>query len=245
MVLIEHLEQPVADEWGRNIEQDVNSARRDANPTTCGGTPRSSSIVLEVFHSRYDVSRVAYDCSASEQSFSLRGQLLIASPSLADGTFDHSVIILSQHNASDGAAGAIINHGTETTVGELLPEPEFKALRKLTVYHGGPLATDELTFSSFSWSDTDGLRYRPRISAEAAAKLIGMPGQIVRACIGHSAWSPGQLENELTRNTWIPLKPDHTLLSRAHDLSLWNELLKDISPYHHLLSQAPQNPFLN
>jgi putative transcriptional regulator len=188
---------------------------------------------------------VAYDSSASEQSFSLRGQLLIASPSLADGTFDHSVIILSQHTATDGAAGAIINHKTETTVGELLPEPEFKALRKLPVHHGGPLATDELTFSSFSWSDNDGLRYRPRISAEAAAKLIDMPGQIVRACIGHSAWSPGQLENELTRNTWIPLKPDHTLLSRAHDLSLWNELLKDISPYHHLLSQAPQNPFLN
>jgi putative transcriptional regulator len=188
---------------------------------------------------------VPYDSSASEQSFSLRGQLLIASPSLADGTFDHSVIILSQHTATDGAAGAIINHRTETTVGELLPEPEFKALRKLPVHHGGPLATDELTFSSFSWSETDGLRYRPRISAETAAKLVGKPGEIVRACIGHSAWSPGQLEDELTRNTWIPLKPDHTLLSRAHDLSLWNELLKNISPYHHLLSQAPQNPFLN
>jgi putative transcriptional regulator len=188
---------------------------------------------------------VAYDSSASEQSFSLRGQLLIASPSLADGTFDHSVIILSQHTATEGAAGAIINHRTETTVGDLLPESQFKSLRKLPIHHGGPLATDELTFSSFSWSATDGLRYRPGISAEAAAKLVGMPGQVVRACIGHSAWSPGQLENELTQNTWITLKPASSLLYQAHDLTLWTALLKGISPYHHLLSQAPQNPFLN
>ncbi len=188
---------------------------------------------------------MSYDSSTFEQSFSLRGQLLIASPSLADGTFDHSVIILSQHTATDGAVGAIINHRTETTVGELLPETRFKALRKLPIHHGGPLATDELTFSSFSWSDTDGLRYRPGITAEAAARLVGMPGQIVRACIGHSAWSAGQLENEMTHNTWIPIKPNCSLLSRPHDLSLWNELLKEISPYHHLLSQAPQNPFLN
>jgi putative transcriptional regulator len=188
---------------------------------------------------------VAYESSASEQSFSLRGQLLIASPSLADGTFDHAVIILAVHSATDGAVGAIINHRTETTVGELIPEPEFKALRTLPVYHGGPVATDQLTFSALSWEEPIGLRYLPRITAQTAVKLAGKPGHIVRACIGHSAWSPGQLENELTRNTWIPLKPDSSLLSRAHDLSLWNELLKDISPYHHLLSQAPQNPFLN
>jgi putative transcriptional regulator len=189
--------------------------------------------------------RVADDTAASEFSISLRGQLLLASPSLADGTFDHSVIILSEHSATAGAAGAIINHRTETTVGELLPEPEFKALRKLPIHHGGPLSTDELTFSSFSWSPTQGLRYRPQISAKAAAKIVGMPGQIVRATIGHSAWSPGQLENELTRGTWITLKPKQSVLSMPHDLSLWNLLLKDISPYHDLLSQAPQNPLLN
>lgn len=189
--------------------------------------------------------RVADDTSASELSFSLCGQLLLASPSLSDGTFDHSVIILSEHSATGGATGAIINHRTETTVGELLHEPELKALRKLPVHHGGPLSTDELTFSSFSWSPSEGLRYRPHISAQAAAKIVGMPGQIVRATIGHSAWSPGQLESELTRSTWITLKPTQSLLTMPHDLSLWAELLRGISPYHQLLSQAPQNPLLN
>lgn len=188
---------------------------------------------------------MTYDFSTSELPFSLKGQLLIASPSLSDGTFDHSVIMLSEHSSTEGATGAIINHRTETTVGELLPEPEFKALRKLHVHHGGPLATDELTFSALSWNETGGMRYRQRISAETAAKLVGLPGHVVRACIGHSAWSPGQLESELTRNTWITLKPDLSLLTLPHDLSLWKELLKGISPYHHLLSQAPKNPFIN
>ncbi|MBC7979374.1 MAG: YqgE/AlgH family protein, partial [Armatimonadetes bacterium] len=45
------------------------------------------------------------DPSTSEFSISLQGQLLLASPSLADGTFDHSVIILIEHSATKGALG--------------------------------------------------------------------------------------------------------------------------------------------
>ena len=42
----------------------------------------------------------------SEESITLRGRLLLASPGLADGTFDHSVIILDEHNANGGAQAA-------------------------------------------------------------------------------------------------------------------------------------------
>ncbi len=188
---------------------------------------------------------MAADNSASELQISLRGRLLLASPSLSDGTFDHSVIIIAEHSATEGALGIIVNHPSDTRVGDLLKDPEYAPLQDLVIHQGGPLSTSELTFSSYSWSDKSGLDYRIRISLEMAADLVKDDRHIVRATVGHSAWAPGQLEDELKRNTWITVKPDENLLTFSHDLTLWQNLLKEISPYHHLLAQAPKNPFLN
>lgn len=188
---------------------------------------------------------MAANSSASELSISLGGQLLLASPSLADGTFDRSVIILAEHSAEKGALGVIINHRTDTRVGDLLKEEEFAPLRELSIYQGGPISTSELTFSSFTWSGESGLNYQIRIPADVAADRMKNKKHIVHATLGHSAWAPGQLENELTRNTWIPAKPASNLLTAPHDISLWQNLMKTISPYHHLIAAAPQNPFLN
>lgn len=153
--------------------------------------------------------------------------------------------MLCEHSSADGAHGIIINHPTSTTVGELLADPGFAPLRNLPIHKGGPLSTGELTFSCFTMVEKNRLVYRPNISAQTAADLILSEEHIVRATIGHSAWSPGQLENELQRNTWITLRPSKELLTMRHDVSLWKNLLKGISPYHDLLSQAPHNPFLN
>ncbi|MGJ8642301.1 MAG: YqgE/AlgH family protein [Luteolibacter sp.] len=183
--------------------------------------------------------------SASELPFSLSGQLLLASPALADGTFDRAVILIAEHSATEGAIGTIINHRTDTTVGDILPDPAFFALHHLPIHHGGPVSPSELSFSSFTWSDSKSLEYAPRISAKHASELVSSGSHIVRATVGHSGWSPGQLEDELKRNTWITLRPSGTVVQHPHDLSLWTDLLKGISPYHHLLAEAPKNPFLN
>ena len=185
------------------------------------------------------------DIPTSEQSISLGGRLLIASPSLADGTFDHSVIMLFEHSATTGAHGVIINHPSGTTVGDLLKAPGFKPLAHLPVHRGGPLSTEELSFSSFTMVKGTRIRYQPQLPLEKAAELIKSKDHIVRATIGYSAWSPGQLEDELQRNTWITLRPPAGLLQMNHDITLWRTLLGSISPYHAMLSQAPQNPLLN
>ncbi|MEP2775011.1 MAG: YqgE/AlgH family protein [Luteolibacter sp.] len=206
-------------------------------PTPC--------IVLEILPSPKHVSRVAGDSSSSEFPISLSGQLLLASPALADGTFHRSVILIAEHSSSEGAIGTIINHCTETTVGDVLPDPAFAALHHLPIHHGGPVSTGELSFSSFSWANSKSLDYAPRISAKHASELILTGHHIVRATVGHSGWAAGQLEDELKRNTWITLRPSAALFNHPHDLSLWTDLLKGISPYHHLLAEAPKNPFLN
>lgn len=179
-------------------------------------------------------------------SISLGGRLLLADPSLKDGIFRKSVIILSEHSLDQGAAGAIINHPSDKTVGDLVPNLTDTPLSKLRIHHGGPLATDQLTFSSLAWNqNSSGLVYLPRISAQAAATYIGINGNLIQASIGHSAWAPGQLEYELRQKTWITQKPTETLISSPLDQILWKTLLETISPYHSLLAEAPDDPTLN
>lgn len=188
---------------------------------------------------------MATDPSAPDLPIHLQGQLLLADPSLRQGTFHRSVILLAEHQPALGAYGLILNHPTGKTVGEMLTGQEFEALQHLPVHDGGPVAQDELTFTSFWWSRKLGLRWALRISAADAVLHSRRPGRIVRAFLGYSGWSAGQLESELRRSSWIPARPDPGLLGKPHDPGLWAELLRSVSPLHRILAEAPDDPSLN
>lgn len=185
------------------------------------------------------------DPSKSDAPIVLRGSLLIADPSLRDDTFNRSVILLTAHGPDEGAAGLILNQPTGRVVGDFLKGSEFTTLRHLAVHSGGPVMREQMTFSSFWWSKKLGLRWATRISADQAAQQARKPGRIVRAFIGYSGWSPGQLENELQRQSWFPVDPRPDLLGHEHDRGLWSALLRGMSPFHRIIADAPEDPFLN
>jgi len=185
------------------------------------------------------------DSSMSNSPTRLRGKLLLADPSLRGSIFQRSVILLHEHEPEDGAMGLILNHPTGRVVGDLLKSPEFSALAKLPVHLGGPVDSNQLTFSCFWWSPKLGLRWSVRIQPATAARHMRRPGRIVRAFIGYSGWSSGQLEGELLQSSWFPADPGPALLGQAHDQGLWGELLGGISPFHRLLAATPEDPLLN
>jgi putative transcriptional regulator len=188
---------------------------------------------------------VAADSHPSDFPIQLQGQLLLADPSLRDGIFNRSVILLAEHGADVGAFGLILNNPTGKTVGDFLTGEDFSSLQHLPVHIGGPVAPDQLTFASFWWSKKQGLRWAVRLSVKAAATHAHRPGRIVRAFIGYSGWTAGQLENELRRSSWITARPQPDLLGQVHDPQLWSELLRHLSPLHRILAEAPDDPMLN
>jgi putative transcriptional regulator len=188
---------------------------------------------------------VATDPSKSDDPLLLRGKLLLADPTLRDGTFNRSVILLTQHGPEEGAVGLILNHPTGKVLGDFLKGEEFASLRHLPVHEGGPVLREQLTFSSFWWSKKLGLRWAMRISAKTAAEHAHKPGRVVRAFIGYSGWSAGQLENELKRQSWFTADAHPDLLGQAHDPALWSTLLRGMSPLHRILAEAPEDPLLN
>lgn len=171
-------------------------------------------------------------------------KILLADPSLRDGNFNKSVILLAEHSNKEGALGLILNHPSGQNVGDLLSDPDFIELWKLPVHLGGPVARDQLTFAAF-WERDSKLGFATRISAEEAKAYLNQPGTLVKAFAGHSGWSKDQLEDELEQEAWIVIAPNVDLLTRAHDVSLWKNLMRELSPYHRILADAPDEILAN
>ena len=55
----------------------------------------------------------------------LQKKILLADPSLRDGTFNKSVVLLAEHSPEEGAFGLILNHPSGQTVSDLLSDPDF------------------------------------------------------------------------------------------------------------------------
>lgn len=185
------------------------------------------------------------DSATPDPAIQLQGSLLLADPSLRDGIFNHSVVLMAEHSAAAGAFGLILNNPTGRVVGDYLKEPEFAPLSRIPVFNGGPVDRGQLTFSAFWWNRKSGLRWAIRISLEDAIKHTHKSGTIVHAFVGHSGWSPGQVEGELRRNAWITTPPAPELLGAEHDRQLWRSILRQLSPFHRILAEAPTNPVLN
>ena len=93
------------------------------------------------------------DSTGSEAPIRLEGQLLIANPTLGEGPFHHSVILLAEHSAEEGAFGLILNHPSGHSVGDFLQQEEFAALASIPVHIGGPVSPSDLSFAALWWSE--------------------------------------------------------------------------------------------
>src|SRR4051812_32421365 len=68
----------------------------------------------------------------------LRGQLLIASPSLLDPNFARTVVLITEHS-DDGAMGIVLNRPSTATIEEAAPGLEAIVLPDDDVFVGGPV----------------------------------------------------------------------------------------------------------
>jgi putative transcriptional regulator len=154
-------------------------------------------------------------------STSLANQLLIALPSLADPNFARSVALICQHD-EDGAMGVVVNRPSEYTLGDVFGQMGIEtgdaALSGQPVLAGGPVHPERgfvLHDGDREWDSSlvigDGLFVTTsRDVLEAIARGEG-PEQATVA-LGCAGWGAGQLEYELTENSWLTVPADAELL---------------------------------
>jgi len=85
------------------------------------------------------------------------------------------------------------------------------------------------------------------IDLEKAESLRTDNANINIACfLGHSGWSPGQLESELELDSWIVSALDHDLFSEMHRKGeTWRKLIGGMGDDLKLLADAPDDPQVN
>jgi putative transcriptional regulator len=172
---------------------------------------------------------------------SLRGQLLIAAPSLFD-YFRRTVILVLEHT-EDGAMGVVLNRKSETRVADAVP-----ALAELPggdelVRLGGPVAPQSVV----ALGDFE----RPE---EAGTQVVGTLGTLdpdagneslrrLRVYAGYAGWAAGQLDGELEAEAWIVTQA--AVDDPFGDGDLWSEALARKGGRYRLLATMPADPSLN
>lgn len=151
----------------------------------------------------------------------LTDHFLIATPNINDPIFGGTVVYLCEHN-DKGALGVVINKPTEITMNSLFQRLNMKleidTLMNKPVMFGGPvqddrgfvLHTPSDHFSSMLKISNDVAFTTSRDILEAMASGEG-PKHIL-VSIGYAGWSPGQLEDELARNSWITVQADPKII---------------------------------
>ena len=187
--------------------------------------------------------------SKRKRKYLLAGSLLLAHPSISGGIFRKTVILLPSHDKS-GAMGIILNRPLHKRVADVSCEFAVGPLADVPVYQGGPVAKDRLLFCAWRVHPSGmGVQLMFGVAPEKACALRNQPGMELRAFYGYSGWTPGQLEVELRRSTWIALPLMPHILEKGYedgqDERLWKKALSEISPQWHLSAEGPDDPGMN
>ncbi len=178
----------------------------------------------------------------------LRGQLLVAAPTLEDPNFARTVVIVGEHN-EDGALGVVLNRPSETEVAEAVPDLADLVETGEIVHVGGPVQTSAvLVLAQFSEPD------------QAHQLVVGDVGFLAvdeeddrvatavcraRVFAGYAGWGPGQLEAELAREDWIVEPATGEDVFSDDPETLWSRVLERKGGQYRLLARMPVDPTVN
>jgi len=176
---------------------------------------------------------------------SLQGQLLLASPHIDDSRFQHSVIMMCQHDQS-AAMGVVINRKTDQLdLARLCKTLEMETPRfhgDQPVYIGGPVDTtrgfvlhsqDHMRPESVALTHDIGLTSSVNILRDI---ISGTGPQHSIVSLGYAGWHAGQLEQEMAANVWLNLPASSHLLFGINSDDMWDKAyaMLGVDPAHYV-----------
>ncbi|HNQ05057.1 MAG TPA: YqgE/AlgH family protein [Thiobacillaceae bacterium] len=151
------------------------------------------------------------------ESANFTDHFLIAMPSMLDPNFAGTLTYVCDHG-EQGAMGVVVNRpielDMETLFSQIGLELTDEALKRSSVYYGGPVQTERgfvLHRPVGEWGSTLSVKDRVGLTTskdilEAAARQEG-PKEIL-VTLGYAGWGPGQLEDEIKQNAWLTVEAD-------------------------------------
>jgi putative transcriptional regulator len=182
---------------------------------------------------------------------SLRGRLLVATPSLLDPNFFRTVVLLVEHN-DEGAAGVVLNRPSETPLTEgPLQAWEDVAADPPLVFVGGPVQPAAAVCLARARPDAEPDGFEPVVDRLGVIDIGREMAEIrpsldrIRVFAGYAGWGAGQLEGEIEEGAWYVLDADPEDALSSQPGGLWRFVLKRQGGHLALVSNFPADPTMN
>jgi putative transcriptional regulator len=167
--------------------------------------------------------------SADSASINLTNHFLIAMPSLSGELFGRSVVFMCEHSER-GALGLVINKPSDILLPRLFEKVDLPMgrddLAALPVFQGGPVQTERGFVLHEAVSGEGESVYASTLSIPGGLEMTtskdvleamasGAGPRRVFVSLGYASWGQGQLESEITENSWLTVEADPSLIFDA------------------------------
>lgn len=152
----------------------------------------------------------------------MAGRFLLATPNMMDPRFQNALIYICSHDES-GAMGLIINQPKAgLLMSDLLDQIGVEGhvqVADTPVLNGGPVDIDRgfVLHTADYFKDETSLKLSDTLHLTSTKDILealvthDAPSQAMIA-IGYSGWGKGQLEREISQNSWLVIDADEALI---------------------------------
>ena len=185
----------------------------------------------------------------TDETKMLKGQLILDNGKLQGSFFHRTVILICQHD-EEGAFGLVLNRSTKNKVGDALVANLPDTIKDETLYLGGPVQPQALSFLHNDAFIPDA-NVMPNLNlSHSLDSLVELSesfstSQRVKIFAGYAGWSPGQLEDEMKRDTWMTHPASIDLVFHPNPDQLCKVILSEKGWKYRLIAEAPEDPSLN
>lgn len=183
------------------------------------------------------------------------GDLLVATPSLLDPNFAHTVVLVLDLD-ENGALGVVLNRPSSVQVREILPDWTDLTGMPDVLFQGGPVSTDSALAVGASRIHGPEPNVEPvgfrHLYGDVGIVDLDTPTEIVapalsgmRIFAGYAGWGDAQLAAEIREGSWcvVPSLPGD--LFGNDPIGLWKRVLRRQPGELAWMSTQPADPTMN
>ncbi|MDE0960703.1 MAG: YqgE/AlgH family protein [Planctomycetota bacterium] len=185
------------------------------------------------------------------------GDFLVATPSLRDPHFFRSVILICDHDVG-GSFGLMVNRPTEIPIDRVLEDFDAEGVKERCLQFGGPVDQEKIFALCQLGTDDE-------CDPDAAQRKIGaglfIPDDLqetldkirdgkdalqnYRFFLGYTGWGEGQLQQEISEQSWVISRGSGIRLLETPAEQMWAAALSEMGGEPLLWSMMPPEPDWN
>lgn len=182
---------------------------------------------------------------SEKDGVNLKGQFLLDGGKLR-GSYFHRTVVLVCHHDDEGAFGLVVNRASDNDVGDLIIADLPEQLKEQKLFAGGPVQPAALSYlhtAAFipEASIIPGLQIGHSLEELVDIGESYSTDKKVKIFAGYAGWSPGQLEDEMKRQSWLTFPATSELVFHTPSEQLWKTIMKQMGWQQRLFADSPED----